>query len=220
MSAQRQKPKTSQKTYRKLTQAYKMVVAQRPDMYDLKLDADLPVEEYDGEDSSDMNSDGTEDVIRYAHPGILDPTYESYSKLGGEDSVLDTPILNFERLYTITIHRWPDGNYRCRFEPTKNLRSANKTELIDWIKSVNKLLNLTSDWLEKTQPEFIKEPSPESFTRQGTFTQKSFIKELYQDEQKDTFDLTNFSRIVNNIWLVWDNKCLPFKELFSFNANK
>jgi len=222
MSAQRQKPiqQRRQKPSQKLIQAYTMVVAQRPDMYDPKLDEDQQVEEYDGDDRPDIGGDGTEDDPRYGHAGFQDPIHGSNIRLGEKDSVLDTPILNLERLYTIAINRWPGGGYRCRYEPTKNLRSANKPELSEWIKSVNKLMNLISDWLEATQPDFLIHPTPENFVYHGTFTQKSFLKELYQGEKKSALDSTRFSRIAENIWLLWDDKCLPFKALFSFATKR
>jgi len=220
MSAQRQKRKQKQKLSQEQIQAYKTVVAQRADMYDPKLDEDQPVEEFDENDSPDYDDCGDGDATQYSQSGDQDPIHSSYIELREKDSVLDTPILNFERLYTIAINRWPDGIYRCRYEPTKNLRSANRPELSEWIKSINKLLNLTSDWLEKTHPEFLKHPIPENFVYQGTFTQNSFLKELYQSEQKSTLDSTKFSGIINSIWLLWDDKCLPLKALFSFGNRK
>lgn len=182
---------------------------------------DVEYEEEDGEvndwDDDETESDSDEQSEMYNFTAIFP---------GEPIAFEESPVIKPSYILNITQDR--SGNNHCFFEPPAWFNSDSvKKDYKQYVENVTKFLNNVCHWFNSKQ-SFLEEPTTENYVESEAIfngdpiiTQKGFadrINEyLTKQEIKNKMGMTgpNLSRLLDKIWLVWEDKCMPIKTLFS-----
>lgn len=192
---------------------------------DIELDAaaeeqELADELVDLESDMDIYDEDTESVHDVNQSWI-----DAYTGLINQSVAFqDPPTLMPATKYIITIAQLADGTMRCRFEPPfeftgrmpKGAGQAIIPKLVSFIETI-------AVWMEDKKQAFLKQPSAQTFAAEESaqsndpiVMQKGFLARINAAlPQNHQVSLPNFSRMLDNVWMVWPLFNMPLKALFS-----
>ena len=194
-------------------------------------DSDSPEKEVEKqllENDADIdNSDEDEYPAEDEH----DLYFNDYAVLLDEELAIDnSPVLPLAARYVLTVAVGSDKQYHCQFEgPSwfyRRHRFSWKTRQHDYweyIQKLDRFLKATAKWLEENKQSFLHNPSPENYALGETdfFVNPGVLQEglLARINARLTenfyIEKTAFSRLLNNVWLVWPDWNMPLKNLFT-----
>ena len=180
------------------------------------------------ENDADMdNSDEDEYLAEDDH----DLYFNDYAVLLDEDAAIDnSPVFRMAARYVLTVAAGSGKQHHCQFEgPSwfyRRRRSQWKKRQDDHWKYIQKLdgfLKATAKWLEENKQSFLQYPSPENyafgetdfFLNPGVLQQGLLERINARLTENFHIEETAFSRLLNNVWLVWSDWNMPLKSLFS-----
>ena len=180
------------------------------------------------ENDADMDN---KDEDEYPSEDEHDLYFNDYGVLLDEEVAIDnSPVFPLAARYVLTVSAGPYEQYHCQFEgPSwfyRRRRLPWKTRQYDhweYIQKLDRFLKATAKWLEENKQSFLQYPSPENYALGETdfFVNPSVLQNglLARINARLTenfhIDKTAFSRLLNNVWLVWSGWNMPLKNLFS-----
>ena len=180
------------------------------------------------ENDTDMdNSDEDEYPAEDDH----DLYFNDYAVLLDEEVAIDnSPVFPLAARYVLTVAVGTGEQYHCQFEgPSWFYRRRRlpwkKRQYDHWeyIEKLDGFLKATGKWLEENRQSFLQYPSPENYALCETdfFLNPGVLQDgllaRINDRLTENFHIekTAFSRLLNNVWLVWPEWNMPLKNLFS-----
>jgi len=170
-----------------------------------------------------------EDELEVA-PGFLSVQEQTGHSIEGYEvflgdalaNIRETAVFSPNTVYTITVVPSDGGQYRCRFEGPAWFNRRLPAEMSLYVNRLRNFLCAVARWLENEKQEFLREPLPGNFVRgEAPFAcdpvvlQKSFLDRInILTSEHLRIDATAFSRLLDNIWLVWPEWSMPLKSLF------
>lgn len=180
------------------------------------------------ENDADMdNSDEDEYLAEDDH----DLYFNDYAVLLDEELAIDnSPVLPLAARYVLTVAMGYDKLYHCQFEgPSwfyRRRRLSWKTrQHVHWefIQKLDGFLKATAKWLEENKQSFLHNPSPENYALDETdfflnpdVLQQGLLARINAGLTENFhIEEAAFSRLLNNVWLVWPDWNMPLKNLFT-----
>ena len=179
------------------------------------------------ENDADMdNSDEDE----YPSEDEHDLYFNDYAVLLDEELAIDnSPVFPLAARYVLTVAMGYDKRYYCQFEGPawfyRRRRLSWKTrQHVHWefIQKLDGFLKATAKWLEENKQSFLRYPSPENYALGETdffvnsdVLQKGLLARINAGLTDFHIEEAAFSRLLNNVWLVWPDWNMPLKNLFT-----
>jgi len=136
----------------------------------------------------------------------------------------DLPTLTPATKYTIVVIKDAGGKMVCRFEsPFDSYGRLPKIAAQVIIPKLVGFIKATAFWFQAHKQAFLKNPSPENFvdgetdfSEEPIVMQKWFLARINEKISPSLqMSLPNFSRMLNNVWIVWPLCNMPLKTIFS-----
>lgn len=186
------------------------------------VDQDAPSDETDESEHDSDLKDVDDDEYAPDSDSVYD-TVDFYAALFGETPGLaESPILSLENVYVLGITKDHEGLYRCTFESPSWFKTAKRGLAADYVEKLNQFLSACAAWIEEHKQEFLKIPTAENYVV-GEFSpdepsvlQKGALARVNaMIGSQDLLEESDFSRLVDKIWLLWPEWNMPLRQLFS-----
>lgn len=197
---------------------------------DYQADVEEDIQDKLLENDADADMDNS-DEDEYSSEDDHDLYFNDYAVLLDEELAIDnSPVLPLVARYVLTVSAGIGEQYHCQFEgPSwfyRRRRLPWKKRHHDYWKYIQKLdgfLQATAKWIEENKQSFLLMPSPENYSLGETnfFVNPGVLQEglLARINARLTenfyIEKTGFSRLLNNVWLVWPDWNMPLKNLFT-----
>lgn len=181
----------------------------------IDLETDLEVDDEDEFTDEDDFSVGE---------GQQSPAAPDYGILLGDAlTCKESAVFLPNTVYTITVAPLDNGQYRCRFEGPSWFNRRLPGQMQIFVNKLRNVLAAIAQWLEDEKQIFLQEPIPEKFVHgeirfpfDPVVQQEGFLARINKIlPEVFQVDKSAFSRLLDNIWLVWPEWNMPLKNIFT-----
>ena len=193
----------------------------------------------EAEDGFDDSSDETEDaeielleldadVDIYDEDEDLPGEYEGYHPiytafLGQKVAFKESATFIPSSKYTITTSEGAGNRFICRFEGPSFFYRRLPAKARQYVVKLRRFLETVAEWLEENKQAFLRNPSPESyvlgeteFLENPVVLHKGFLTRINSRLPAELqLDNSTFSRLLDNVWLLWPRWNMPLRHFFS-----